>query len=39
LLEEIIASEVFTAEELSEPTDEERKPPRLQTEASQDTLL
>jgi hypothetical protein len=38
LLEEITASEVFTADELPEPTDEEQKPPRTQTEASQDTL-
>ncbi len=39
LLEEIIASEVFTADQLPNPTDEERKPPRPQTEASQDMLL
>ncbi len=38
LLEEIVASEVFTAEELPEPTDEERRPPKQETEASQDAL-
>jgi hypothetical protein len=38
LLEEIITSEVFTADQLPNPTDEERKPPRPQTEASQDML-
>jgi hypothetical protein len=39
LLEEIIAAEVFTADQLPNPTNEERKPPRPQTEASQDMLL
>ncbi len=39
LLEEVIASEVFTADQLPNPTDDERKPPRPQTGASQDMLL
>ncbi len=38
LLQEITASGVFTAEELPEPTEEERKPPKPQAETSQDAL-
>jgi len=38
LLEEIIASEVFTADQLPNPTEEERKPPKTQTGTSQDAL-
>lgn len=38
LLEEIIASEVFTADELPEPAEEERKPPRVEVDSGQDSL-
>ena len=38
LLAEITSSEVFTADELPEPTEEERKPPKLEKDATQDTL-
>ncbi len=38
LLAEITASEVFTADELPEPTEEERKPPKMEVDTGQDTL-
>ncbi len=38
LLQAITASGVFTTGELPKPTEEERKPPRFQTEASQEAL-
>ena len=38
LLAEIASSEVFTADELPEPTEEERKSPKLEKEATQDAL-
>ena len=39
LLEEIVASEVFAADELPEPTDEEREPPTAGPRAPQRSLL
>ena len=38
LLAEIVASEVFTADELPEPTEEERKPPKIEVDTGQDRL-
>jgi predicted helicase len=38
LLAEITASEVFTADELPEPTEEERKPPKIEFDTGQDSL-
>ena len=38
LLAEITASEVFTADELPEPTKAERKPPKVEVDTGQDTL-
>jgi len=38
LLAEITSSEVFTADELPEPTEEERTPPKVETGAAQDKL-
>ena len=39
LLAEITSSEVFTADELPEPTEEERKPPKTKPATSQDALI
>jgi hypothetical protein len=39
LLTEITGSEVFTAEELPTPTDEERKPPKIKADNLQDELM
>ena len=38
LLTRIIASEVFNADELPEPTEEERKPPRIGVDTGQARL-
>ena len=38
LLAEITSSEVFTADELPEPTEEERKPPKQEVDTGQDRL-
>jgi hypothetical protein len=38
LLTDITASEIFNAEELPEPTEDERKPPRLEVDSGQDSL-
>jgi predicted helicase len=38
LLAEITASEVFTADELPKPTEEERKPPKAEVDTGQDRL-
>lgn len=37
-LERVIVSPVFEAEELPQPSDEEKKPPRKETEAVQNDL-
>ena len=37
-LERVTAGAVFEAEDLTQPTDEQRKPPKKETEATQDEL-
>lgn len=39
LLSEIAGSEIFTADELPTPTDEERKPPKVKADSLQDELI
>ncbi|MBA2712331.1 MAG: hypothetical protein H0U55_02095 [Rubrobacteraceae bacterium] len=38
LLTEIVASEVFNADELPQPTEDERKPPKIEVDTGQDRL-